>query len=316
MLGAGLALLSALSFSLQNIMARRGVAQASASAGAFITIWLGVPIFFVGTLVSGQILKVDQLSLEGYGLLAAAGAIHFVVGRSFNYRAIAAIGAARAGPISALTTPYSILIAIIFLDESITLLVGFGIVCILLGPIVMVERRQPQPAGVRVSGSEAPAATATAEAPQFEFQQARGYLFAGMSAMAYGTSPVFIRGALEGESGLSVLGGLVSYTAAALIVLVGVGLTGRRELLTTLKPATVRAFVGAGFFVAMAQMLRFMALSLAPVAVVTSLNRAGNVFTLGLSWTFNRHLEFITPKVVAGVIVSVIGAILLVIGSQ
>ena len=313
MLGPILAILSALSFSLQNIMARRGVANAPASAGAFITIWLGVPIFAIGALVSGQLFEIDSLSLKAYVYLAIAGAIHFVVGRSFNYRAIAAIGAARAAPIASLTTPYSILIAIIFLNESISVLMAVGIVFILAGPLVMVERkRQPVSAGARVRVAGSP----PREEKAFEFKQAEGYFFASISAMAYGTSPVFIRAALEGESGLSVLGGLVSYAAAALLMLIGVALTSRSDLVTSLKPETIRAFVGAGFFVAIAQMLRFMALSLAPVAVVTSLNRAGNVFTLGLSWIFNRHLEFITPRVVAGVLASVCGAITLVIGSQ
>ena len=312
MLGAALALLSALSFSLQNVMARRGMVQASASAGAFITIWLGVPIFVIGALVTGQLFDVESLSLKAYGLLAAAGAIHFVVGRSFNYRAIAAIGAARAAPVQALTTPYSILIAIVFLDESITVLMGVGVAFILTGPLIMIERRQRQPVSTGASAAGAPAR----EEKAFEFKQTEGYVFAGMSAMAYGTSPIFIRAALEGEAGLSILGGLVSYTAAALLMLVGVGLTSRRDLVTSLRPETVRAFVGAGFLSAIAQMLRFVALSVAPVAIVTSLNRAGNVFTLGLSWLFNRHLEFITRRVVAGVLLSVLGAIVLVIGSQ
>ncbi len=133
--------------------------------------------------------------------------------------------------------------------------------------------------------------------------------------MAYGSSPVFIRAALEDQSGLSVLGGLISYTAAGLVMLASLSLSGRGELLRSMRPETVRAFVGAGFFVAMAQMFRFIALSLAPVAVVTSLTRSGNIFTLGLSWMVNRHLEFITVRVVIGVLVSVAGAIVLVIAS-
>ncbi len=309
MLGVALALLSALSFSLQSVMARRGMAQASPTAGAFITIWLGVPIFAIGALATGQLFNVDGLSLKAYGFLAAAGAIHFVIGRSFGYRAMAAIGAARTGPITALTTPYSILIAIVFLGENISPLMAIGVLCILAGPVIMIERRQRQPVSV---GAGAPAG----EEKAFEFKQVEGYASAGISAMAYGTSPIFIRAALEGEAGLSLLGGLVSYTAAALLMLVGVGLTSRRDLVTSLRPETVRAFVGAGFLSAIAQMLRFVALSVAPVAIVTSLNRAGNVFTLGLSWLFNRRLEFITRRVVAGVLLSVLGAIVLVIGSQ
>ena len=76
---------------------------------------------------------------------------------------------------------------------------------------------------------------------------------------------------------------------------------------------TVRLFLGAGFFVFAAQMFRFIALSLAPVAVITPLMRTGAVFTLGLSWAINRHLEKITWRVVAGILVSVAGAVVLII---
>ena len=76
---------------------------------------------------------------------------------------------------------------------------------------------------------------------------------------------------------------------------------------------TVRLFLGAGFFAFAAQMFRFVALSLAPVAVITPLQRTGAVFTLGLSWAINRHLEKITWRVVAGILVSVAGAVVLII---
>lgn len=79
-----------------------------------------------------------------------------------------------------------------------------------------------------------------------------------------------------------------------------------------MRPATIRLFLGAGFSVFLAQMFRFIALSLAPVAVVTTLGRAGSVFTLGLSWLLNRDLEQITARVVIGVGFSVSGAVLLV----
>ena len=311
MLGAVFALLSALSFSLQNIMARRGVAEAPASAGAFITVLLGVPIFVIGALVTGQLFDVDLLSLKDYALLAAAGVIHFVLGRSFNYQAVAAIGATRAGPVQALTTPYSILIAVLFLGEDVSLVMAVGIVFILLGPAIMVERRARRPIAAVVSTSD----SSTGTDSTFELHQVQGYMSAGVAAMAYGSSPVFIRAALEGHSDLSVVGGLISYAAAASLMLASLALPGRGELIASMRPSVVRLFIGAGFFVAMAQMFRFVALSLAPVTVVTTLTRSGSIFTLGLSWLVNRHLELITLRVVLGVIVSVLGALVLVASS-
>lgn len=81
MLGAVLALLSAFSFSMNSVLVRRGVTQASASQGATITVLMGVPMFLAAALVTGQLFRVGELSGESLGLLAGAGLVHFVIGR-------------------------------------------------------------------------------------------------------------------------------------------------------------------------------------------------------------------------------------------
>jgi drug/metabolite transporter (DMT)-like permease len=310
MFGALISLFSAFSFSMSDILVRRGVAKAPAAYGAFITVMIGVPLFALATLLTGQIFRVDDLSADEYLMLGAAGIVHYVVGRYANYLAIGAIGAARAGPVQSLTLPYSVLIAFLFLGEGVTAGMAAGIALILIGPALMVER---QPARQAVLASPEPEAVVTgpAAAP-FRMRQAEGYLFATIAAVAYGSSPVLIRAALEGSSGLSILGGFVSYIAAAALLLTSLLLPSRRALLAAFEPATVRVFFGAGFFVFMAQMLRFVALSVASVAVVAALLRFTSVFTLALSWYFNRELENLTWRVVAGVVVSVVGALLLV----
>ena len=87
-------------------------------------------------------------------------------------------------------------------------------------------------------------------------------------------------------------------------------------MIGAMRLGTVRLFLAAGFFVFAAQMFRFIALSLAPVAVITPLQRTGAIFVLGLSWAVNRHLEKITWQVVAGLLFSVAGAVLLVASRQ
>ena len=318
MLGVVLAILSSFSFSLNGVMSRRGLAVASASAGAFVTVIIGVPMFLFAALVTGQLFRAGDVSGLGFLLLSTAGILHFGLGRYFNYRSMAAIGATRTGPIQSFTAPYAILVAYLLLDEGVTLLMGVGIVLVLVGPAVMVERtgapaRQPVPprgASDTETASDTPPSSGTA--PAFQLRQAEGYLFALLSVGAYGTSPIMIRAALEGATNLSVLGGAIAYTAAATALIVTLLLPGRRGLITAMRPSTVRLFLGAGFFVFLAQMLRFIALSLAPVAVVTPLMRLSGVFTLILSWTFNRHLEKITLRVVLGIAVSLVGSVMLV----
>ncbi len=312
MLGALVAVLASFSFSLSNVTIRRSVTKAPVAYGAIATVILGVPMFFIACLLTGQIFRVDELALSSYGLLAAAGLVHYVVGRYFNYASIEAIGAARAAPINTLGLPYSILIAFIFLGEGVSFGMLIGIGLIMVGPAIMVERRQPARTPV---ASGATPSTAEVAAEGFQLRQAEGYFFALVAAAAYGTSPVLIRSALEGQSELSLLGGGISYVAAGAFLLASLALPSRRHLAKALEPATLRVFAPPAFFVFFAQLLRFLALSLASVAVVATLMRFGSVFTLAMSWYLNRDLEKITLRVVGGVLVTLLGAVLLVVAS-
>src|SRR5687767_9953590 len=140
---------------------------------------MGVPLFLLACLVSGQILHIGALSAREYGLLALAGVIHYVVGRSFNYAGVAAIGATRSGPINALNLPYSATLAWLFLGEGMSLGIILGIILALIGPLLMFEPRQParQPVAAPLEPpSGGGAATTTAE-PAVELQPI-GYVYA------------------------------------------------------------------------------------------------------------------------------------------
>jgi drug/metabolite transporter (DMT)-like permease len=310
MLGVALAIISSISFSLNSVMARRGLARATASAGAFVTVLLGVPLFLGASLVSGQLFNAGDIPLRGYLLLSAAGLLHFGVGRYFNYRAAAAIGATRAGSVQALTVPYAILIAFVFLGETISAIMGFGILLIIVGPTIMVQRVSKSPGRTPPPPSGGPA---TEQAPAFQLRQVEGYLSAFATIGAYGTSPILIRAAVGNVDGVAIFGGLIAYSAAAAVLVATLVHPARRGLISAMHPSTVRLFLSAGTFVFLAQMFRFMALAVAPVAVVTPLMRTGAVFTLIFSWTLNRHLEVINRRVVAGILLSVTGAVILAV---
>jgi len=308
MLGVLFALISTASFSLNSVMVRRGVASASASAGAFVTVLIGVPMFAVAALVSGQLFRAAEMPGMGYILLSAAGIMHFGIGRYCNYRAVSAIGATRVAPIQSFAIPYAVFIAFVFLGETINWGMAVGIGLILVGPAIMIERAStpaPKPRGTSSGGPDTK--------PAFELRQAEGYLFALLSVGAYGTSPPLIREALRDLENMTIYGGLVAYFAAATALILTLVIPARRDLITAMRFSTVRLFFGAGFFVFLAQMFRFAALGIAPVAIVTPLQRSGAIFTLGLSWAVNRKLEKITWRVVLGIFISTGGAVLLIL---
>ena len=324
--GALLALGSAFSFSVNSILVRRGFADAGATAaqGAFITVLLGVPFGLAAVLATGQILNFGLISLNGYLLLSGAGIVHFGIGRYCNYRGIAAIGASRAVTVQAVAVPYSILMAVVLLGERPTLLMYLAIALILIGPSLMIERRPKRPAASSSSSpqpsSSSPQGTQGApagggESPRVEIRQLEGYVFSLLAALAYGTSPILIRAAVQDGSGTAAIGTFVAYVAASAVLTAGLALPAQRELVHAINFRYMRLFGGAGFSVFLAQLLRFFALSLADVSIVNPLMRTVGVFTLILSYLLNRRLEQITLGVVLGVLVSFGGAVLLIIGA-
>ena len=344
--GALLALGSAFSFSVNSILVRRGFADAGATAaqGAFITVLLGVPFGLAAVLITGQLFNFDLISLNGYLLLSAAGVVHFGVGRYCNYRGIAAIGASRAVTVQAVAVPYSILMAVILLGERPTLLMYLAIALILVGPFLMIERRpkrpapppsprpspanrergeepgaphspSPHPSPANRERGEEPGAQGGGESPRVEIRQLEGYVFSLLAALAYGTSPILIRAAVQDGTGTAAIGTFVAYVAASAVLTAGLVLPAQRELVHAINFRYMRLFGGAGFSVFLAQLLRFFALSLADVSIVNPLMRTVGVFTLILSYLLNRRLEQITLGVVLGVLVSFAGAALLVLGA-
>lgn len=337
MLGALFAVLSAASFGISNVATRRGVIGSSASYGLYITVILGVPLFVVAAAVAGQLLNIFDLSTKALALLSSAGVLHFLVGRYCNFRAIDAIGVNRTQPIQMTNTLYSVGVAVAVLGEDLTVLMVLGITLIMFGPGVMLVRsKQPVPApmvssststlagptvvggataeehgGNTAIGAEVATLPNAAAAPRY----GEGYLFGFISAAAYGTSPVMIRAALD-DTGLGIAGGLVAYSAAAAVLVISLLIPGKIRELRGVSFSVMPYFLITTVSTFLAQMFRFAALAIAPVTVVTPLTRLGVVFTLILGYVFNRHLESFSPKVLLGIAISVLGAVLVALGIQ
>ena len=315
--GALLSLASAFSFAVNFILVRRGIADAGATAaqGAFITVLLGVPFGLVAVIVTGQLFNFGQITPEGYLLFAAAGIVHFGIGRYCNYRGIAAIGAPRAATIQAIAVPYSVVMAMLLLDERPTILMYAGIALILGSPALMVDRgKRPAPthAEARAPSPPGEGVRSTTTAPAVEMRMVEGYTFSLLAAGAYGTSPILIRAAVEDATGTAAIGTFIAYVGASAMLMATLALPAQRDLMGTISLRYMRLFGGAGFAVFFAQLLRFFALAIADVSIVNPLMRMIGVFTLILSYLVNRRLEHITLGVVLGVLVSFTGSALLV----
>ncbi len=313
-LGVLFALLGAFSFSLNSVTMRRGISRGAASQGLYVTVFLGAILFLVASVVSGQAFDLGSVTANDFAFMAAGGVVHILGGRYCNYRAMGAIGANRAQPIVGMATLASVMIAVVFLGESLSRLQGLGIVLVMIGPALVVPRRRssPQAATAASPAVGTPVAEAATEVKAFQPKMVEGYLFGGLAALLWGAGPVLMRAGVD-SNGLGILGGTVSYLAAASVLALTLLIPGQASGALTLDKSARKFFFLAGLGSGFANGFRFSALALAPVSVVIPLMRSAVLFSLVLNFAFNRHLESFEPKVLGGIFISMIGAVLLVI---
>lgn len=295
MLGALLSLASAAFFGLNNATLRRGVVKGTVLQAMAITVPFGVPMFVVIAAFMGGFGAMANWTVGPWIWMILAGIMHFVVGRYGNYKATQLLGSTLSTPIQQLSIPIALILAFLFIGETISLLNLVGIALIVFGPMVVVGKRK----------TTTKASAAKAFTPNYS-----GGLFWGLvCAVGYGTSPLFVAMGI-GAGGItdSVAGLLVSYTAATVVVVIMIMASGGPKLLVSLDRGTSAWFLVSAFCVALSQLFRYMALAIAPVAVVVPVQRLSVVFRLLFNAILNRKYEVFDRMVVASILLSVIGA--------
>jgi uncharacterized membrane protein len=304
MLGGLLSLLSAVTFAYANASVRRGVLTGTVLQAVGISLPVALPIFALAMLASGGFPILAGFDTRAWLLLAVAGIIHFAWGRYCNYRATKAIGANLVAPVQQYSLILTLVLAVVWLGEPLTLLRLIGIALVVVGPGLTL----------RSDTSNAPESRSeTSFVPQY----AEGYFYALLSAVGFGLSPILIGMAFEKKGiAIGIAGGFISYLAATAALGLALLLPGQWTSFRRLDGTTVKWFVLSGIAVCLSQMLRYMALAVAPVSVVTPIQRLSLVFRIYFGWLINPKHEVFGGRVVAGTVVSLIGAIALSVSTE
>jgi drug/metabolite transporter (DMT)-like permease len=110
-LGGAFALVAAVTFAWTNAAVRRGVVTGTAVQATTLSIPIGVPIFFIALLMSGQSAWLWELPTRSVLVFMVVGINHFIIGRYCNYRSLAAIGTNLAGPVLQFSLIVSLVLA-------------------------------------------------------------------------------------------------------------------------------------------------------------------------------------------------------------
>jgi drug/metabolite transporter (DMT)-like permease len=306
-LGAVFALLSAATFALNNAAARRGVVTGTPRQGMAVSIPVGVLCFLPVTIAAGEIDRLAQFPPIAAAWMAGVGVVHFVLGRFCNYTANQAAGVNLAGPVIQLQVIWTLLLAVIILHEPCTALQMIGAALIVMGSIIT----QRQPADSRAT------AAAARNVAGFKPHYFKGYVFGLLAAVAYGTSPIMARHALQHTGpATGIVGGLIAYIAATAVVGVVLLLPPVRREVMALRRDNARWFALSGVFVAMAQGFFFAAVAVAPIMLVMPLLQMSLVFRVLLSTWLNPDHEVFGAFVLAGIATAISGALMVSIDTE
>ncbi|MDX1484626.1 MAG: EamA family transporter [Alphaproteobacteria bacterium] len=320
MLGALLSLASAASFALNAASVRRGVITSTVFQALAFTVPIGVPLFLLAAAVSGQLPVI--LAFEGVDLLwlSLAGIFHFVWGRYCGTRAIKAMGGNLAGPVQQSNLLMSLTLAVVWLGETLTPMSVLGIALVFIGPAIMIAGQRRRAPARRVGAGDKAAATETpgggdgGARPGFRPNYLEGTLFAVLTATGYGLSPIFVRLALEDAGpGVAIAAGAVSYIAATAFFALLLVPPGKLAHVLAVDRKAASWFTVSAVFVCIAQMLRYLALSLAPVTIIAPIQRTSMVFRVIFTTILNRDYEVMNAWVVIGIAISFAGAMALAV---
>ncbi|MDG5789765.1 DMT family transporter [Evansella sp. AB-P1] len=287
-MGFALAFMSALFFSIANILLKKGMKHSEHNG-----VWI---ITFINVLVLGVILLMSLFLLEipfdldplGLIIFILSGIFINVLGRGLLYRGIRQIGSSKAVAIKNSAPVITFIFAIIVINEQITMWPFIGIILIFIGLFFL---------GIQFF--------------QEESQQVQrvGYMISLLSALGYGLGQGMSKQAMEYVPN-PFLGVFVG-TLAALVILTFVeGSKGKiRKHLYSAKENPL--YIWTGIITSLALLFFYLSVSFIPVSYAVAILAVDPVLTVILVTFFMKKEEVISKLIVFVATIVFIGAVII-----
>jgi uncharacterized membrane protein len=282
-----------LGFGFFQTFNRRAVDGMDLFLTTFIQLFVSSVVLALAALLTGEMHLLFSISLSALLNFAAAGFLHFFVGWTFLNASQKRIGAARTSPLIGTTPLFATLVAVVSLHEFPSALALVGIVLIVGGALL-------------ISSGDTGGGLGSFKKVGWSAS------WLGLSAaFCWALSPIFIRAGLK-ELPSPLLGVMVGATVSA----IGCGLVllfQKKRWLNIPIAKDVMVFkLAAGLLVGLSTWVRWVALGLAPVAVVLAISMVSVPMVIWLSPLISgRQLERVTKVLWAGAGLIVGGALLL-----
>ena len=326
MIGESLALVAAFSFGCANVMVKKGISPKSKNNGAFLSVLITFGLAGIITLAKGLFQDWPPYTAKGIGWFVLAGFLTAYIGRSLLFTSIQHLGSVRASTLKRLNSLFTVLIGVLFLHESMNLMVFIGMIMIFASSsflmyetIISNRRLQKHETAVAnettvIKSEKEKVSKRNSWIKRFKFITSLGYMYGVGSALAYSIGYVVRK---EGLSEIpdpffgTMIGALVGILIFLMISLLKKSF--QQSIVSTFTHFQPWLFA-AGIATSLGQILYFSALMFSDVSRVAIITSTDVIFTLILSaFIFKTH-EGTTKTVYLAAIVAMFGAGFIVIG--
>lgn len=293
------ALIGTLLFGVANVVYRSQRDDIDATSINALKIWETVPCLALLVVILGISGETNDLSLEIIILFLISVVLGLVLGDLIYLKGQELAGVSRAFPIAMTFPLMTYLLEILFLKEAFRLSKGLAILIIVLG-VLIISRSTEE------SYSQAISPT------QIRISQERklGVLFAVFAAFLWATGAIALQAGVEEVD--PVIASLVRVVFASLFVVPIVGINYQKKDWEIPSSKSVLLVLIAGFFgMAIGSTLYVIAIKLSGASTTAAITATAPVISIPLSAVFLK--EKITPLIIVGTFLTVIGVLLLVL---
>jgi drug/metabolite transporter (DMT)-like permease len=299
LLGIIFAILCAAFFAANYIFIQLGMKKSPNDNGVFINIIINVLVLGLLYLVI-LIIRNEPIAWGGTAIVAfiTAGLLTTLLGRSALFAGIRRIGSSRSAALKNAAPIFTIVIAVLFLDESISLLSGIGIFFILFGLFLLAYEQWKK------NGS----------AKQKD-QVWMGLLFAGLAAFLFGTGQAVRKIGLLAMPD-PILGAWIG-TIVALLAYTFILLAKRQLTLTIVdqvKNFNIH-YLFAGFATSFGILTFFMSAYFTKISYASAIVATEPILTVILAYFFLKKQEEIGRFITFSIILVFIGIVIMSLSS-
>ncbi|MDE3075097.1 MAG: DMT family transporter [Chloroflexota bacterium] len=303
LLGEAMAFAAAVGFAVSSFYLRLGQQQRPNDDGVLtlnaINLCVNVPLAILFALLH----KLPAVVLGGVLLVILGGILTSFLGRIFWLRSIRLIGPARATSLEGTNPLFATLVAVLALGERLPALGWFGVCLAILGILLLGQENRSRKPALATEGPKPAPAT----------EQGTGFAFGLISAISFGIGAAVRRAALLLMPSPFVAAPISSLTAFVGMFCIDVSRPNggwARVRHSVLHPPA--GFVLAGVITAVAQLLNFGGLDLAPVSRVAVINATQPVLAVLIGAAIFRQHDSINRRVFVAALLIVSGIALVV----